>query len=438
MPSLARRAAILLAISFGTIALLPAAARAVTLDPPSAVSPANAWTAGNALGRTQTFLQTAWATDCPPPSGACATDSGPYMGVFWQRGLLASSLAWRRPVRISRRRQQSSRPALAATGNDVYVAWVTRPSYLHPRASDPRVLWIRASNDAGRTWGAGHRMSRLRGRVDFPVIAASGSRAWLVWTNANTGEIRLSTTGDDGANWTTTTIGATTAGAGTAAGFQGFPAVGASGEDVVVVWIAADSGRLVALTSSNGGSEWTSSSTPVGLLASGPHGPNDYPAARGADDGSSANVAIAYATSDGIEARLFDGVTLGNASTVKGPWPVSIGGVRYDGGYGPSVAPFGSDGIAVAWAGCRHVSSLADPCSEDSSRARIDGLERESSDGGSTWDPVSSIAVARSGEGISEALSLEADGAGSRWFVWLRRSASWSTYRVFGRTGTAP
>jgi hypothetical protein len=438
MLSFGRRGAIVLTVSVATIALLPAAARAVTLDPASPVSPPNAWTAANALGRTNRFLNTAWASDCPPPSGACATDSGPYMGVFWQRGLLGTSLAWRKPVRISGRRQQASRPAVAASGTDVYVAWVTRPSYLHPRASDPRVLWIRVSRDSGRTWGSAHRMSRLRGRVDFPVIAASGSHAWLVWTRAETGEIRLSTTGDDGANWTTTTIGTTTDGAGTRAGFRGYPAVGASGQNAAAVWIANGTGRLVALTSSSRGSDWTSSSTPVELLASGPRGANDYPAARGAGDGSSTNVAIAYATSTGVEARLFDGLTLTDASNVAGPWPDWIGGVRFDGGYGPAVAPFGTNGIAVGWAGCRHESGLANACAGTSSSARIDTLERESSNGGSTWSAVSSVAIGRSGSGIAEAPSLEADGNGSRWFVWLRRSATWSNYRVMGRTGTAP
>src|SRR5206468_6941167 len=137
-----------------------------------------------------------------------------------------------------------------------------------------RVVWVRRSTDGGASWGTPTRLSSIHGHVDFPILSASGSDAWLTWTNRNSGEIRLATTTDDGSTWTARTIGTTSWGANTTAGFRGFPAVGASGGNVVVAWIANESGRVAALTSNLGGSEWGPSSTPTELLGSGPYSNN--------------------------------------------------------------------------------------------------------------------------------------------------------------------
>jgi hypothetical protein len=427
-----------MAVVAAAVAIAPAQAGAsVALDPVASISSGPAWTVGNALGRSQGFLHAAWASDCPPPSGACATDSGPYMGVFWLRATIGASPQWSPPRRISQARQQASRPALAASGGDVYVAWVTRRSYLHATPSSARVLWVRASADEGDSWGAPFRVSARGGRVDFPVIAASGARGWLVWTNADTGAIRMAMSDDDGGTWSVTTIGTTTAGASSRAGFRGFPAVGASGADALAAWVADDAGRIVALGSNLAGADWSSGSLPTELLSSGPHGGNDFPSVRGADDGASTNVAVAYATRDGVQARLFDGSAIGPGLDVVGPWPVTVAGRRYDDGYGPTVTPFGAEGLAVAWASCRHRPGLRDPCAVGSLDARIDVLERESTDAGSTWSAFARVALARRGTGIDEAPSIEAGAGGARWFLWLHRDGRWATYRVQGRSGTA-
>ncbi len=429
------RVAIVLALAIIVAGATPARAD-VALGPTAAVSSPYAWTDGNAVGRTSAFVQAAWASDCPPPTGACATDSGPYVGVFWQRTALGAAPNWSRPLRVSQTQQHSDRPALAASGSNVYVAWTTRPSYINTSPTSRRVVWVRSSPNEGTSWSAPTRLSWLHGHVDFPVLAASGSDAWLSWTNRDNGVIRLASTTNDGSTWTTRTIGTTSWGAKSAAGFRGFPAVGASGGNVVVSWIANASGRVVALTSNLGGSEWGPTSTLTELLGSGPHDSGDYPAVRGADDGASTNVAVGYATADGFETRLFDGSSLGAGSRVEGPWPTTIDGRLYDGGYGPAVLPFGTEGISVAWAGCRHWFGRAKTCDSGSSKARIDVLERESTNGGATWLTVAPVSIANLVSPISEAPSLEVDG-GTRWFVWLSRGAQWDHYQVFGRTGTA-
>lgn len=422
-----------LTVLAAAVASLPVAG-AATLGRTRAVSPLYAWTDGNALARTGGFLQTSWASDCPPPKGACATDRGPYMGVFWQRDSLTAPGPWSTPLRISSSRQQAARPAIAASGTDVYVAWVSQSSYLRYRHSDPRVVWIRASGDEGESWGPAIRLSYSRSRADFPVIAASGSSAWVVWTNADSGLIRMASSVNDGLAWTRTTIGTTTSGRGSSEGYRGLPAVGASGANVVALWFDTPGGRQVALTSDRSGTDWSTASTPVELVDASPNGWLRYPSARGAEDGLSSRVAVAYLTASRLETRVFDGTTLAAAQPVDGPWPHQALGHSYTTAYGPAVAPAGTDGLTVAWAACRQVAGLTHTCGTDP-RTRIDLLQRVSGDGGATWSIRQAVAAASPASSVNEAPSLVADeSVGRTWYLWLGRTASWSAYRVYGRS----
>jgi hypothetical protein len=417
-----------------TIAFLPEAG-AATLGPTSAVSSPNAWTVGNALARTSNYLQTVWASDCPPPRGVCATDRGPFMGVFWRRDPLTTPGPWSTPRRKSFPHKHAARPAIAASGANVYVAWVSQASYLHYRPSFPRVVWIRVSNDEGDSWSAPIQLTLAGSRVDFPVIAASGDSAWVVWTNADSGLIRMATSIDAGVNWTRRTIGTTTSGGGSSEGYRGLPAIGASGPNVAALWFATSGGRQVALTSNQAGTDWSASSTPTELVNASPNGWLRYPSARGAEDGRSSRVAIAYLTAARLETRVFDGTTLGDPQPADGPWPRPALGHTYGGAYGPAVAPSGTDGLTVAWSACRQVAGLANACAIGRGKVRIDLFERVSTDGGATWSIREALATASPASSVNEAPSLVADAALARtWYLWLGRTVSWFAYRVYGRS----
>jgi hypothetical protein len=415
-------------------AFLPRA-DAATLGPTSAVSSPDAWTVGNALAKTSNYLHTAWASDCPPPHGVCATDRGPFMGVFWRRDSLSTPGPWSPPRRLSFPHKHAVRPAIAASGADVYVAWVSQGSYLHYRPSAPRVVWIRASGNEGGSWRAPVALSYVGARADFPVIAASGDSAWVVWTNADSGLIRMASSTDAGAHWTMTTIGTTTSGKGSNEGYHGLPAIGASGPNVAALWFADPGGRQVALTSDQGGTDWSVSSTPTELTAAGPNGWLRYPSARGAQDGQSARVVIAYLTGLRLETRVWDGTTLADAQPVDGPWPHQTLGRTYVGAYGPAVAPSGAHGITVAWSACRREPGAANGCATGGGRPRIDILGRVSPDEGVTWSPREALATSSVGAAVNEAPSLVADATLARtWYVWLGRTVTWSAYRVYTRS----
>src|SRR4029453_16457265 len=120
------------------------AAAAVGFTPIQVAAAPYSWNPGKALATATGRLLSARASDCPPPTGACATDRSPTMRVFVQRAPSGTVPAdWGRPKRVSPKDAQAERTSLAADGDLVVVGWVTQRSYLHYDPTDPRRFWIR-------------------------------------------------------------------------------------------------------------------------------------------------------------------------------------------------------------------------------------------------------------------------------------------------------
>ncbi len=359
-------------------------AAAIGFGPIHRVSPPYAWNPGKSLAATTNRLLSIWASDCPPPTGRCATDHGPRMGVFVGRSPAnADPPRWGNAFRLSPRSVQAERPSIDADSATVIASYVTQRSYQRYRPEAPRVLWVRVSTDRGRHWRAPVRLSPAGSRVDYPRVAVAGGRLVAVWTAAGTGAIRFARSDDLGAHWQVATVGTTTAmPMGSAEGFAGLPDIGASGANVAIAWIAADTGAQDALVSSTGGDDFQGQ-TPAQLTPSSPSDAQHYPAVGGAADPANPRVAIAYSTDTGIDVRVWDGGTLGTAATAI-QWPTTIGGTYFVSGYGPAVLPVGSARIAVAVAGCRNTPGPV--CNPNASSSRIDIVYRATPDGGATWE----------------------------------------------------
>jgi hypothetical protein len=348
-------------------------------------SAAFSWNPGKSLATAGGRLLSVWASDCPPPSGACATARSPSMGVFILRSPGSAVPArWSKPKRLSPRTVQAERPSLAADGNVAVAGWVTQTSYLHYNPSARRAFWVRVSTDKGGTWRAPHRLTPLAGRVDYPRLAVQGHELFAVWTNASNGAIRLATSSNLGATWTKRTIGTTSSTSdGWRDGFAGLPDIGVSGMNVAVVWFADRKGAQLVALSSAGGTDLTSTTSPTTLVGSSPNDGQRYAGAAGSAIPGDPRVAVAYTTSDELRVRVWDGSTLGPAIAVAS-FPIAVGGATYEGGYGPAVLPSRSGSLVLAFAGCRR-RNLADPCDPTDTDARIDVLFRRSPDGGATW-----------------------------------------------------
>lgn len=396
MPGMLRRAVPgLLAAALVVAAASPA--WAVTFGRERRVAGPYAWNPGNALAATTGQLLAIWATDCPPPKHVCATDAGPHLGVFVRRSpSTARPPAWSSPLRLSPPSVHAERPSLAAGGSTVIASWVTQRRYLHYRSSDPRVLWVRVSTSEGKRWRAPVRITRPAGRVDYPRVAVGDGRLFVTWTNADTGSVLVAWSDDEGATWTRAIAGATTAQPmGSAEGFAAFPDVGTSGTNVAVAWNASAAGEQDVVTSATSGDD-LAGATPTQLTATSPVDAQHYPGVEGSPDPADPRVAIAYSAAGHLEVRTFDGASLG-PPTVAFTWGGAIGGLRYEGGYGPAPIPVAPSGVAVAVAGCRPNPKATNDCNPLAKGARIDVLYRTSDDG-TAWSPAQRLTEAGSAE----------------------------------------
>ncbi len=74
-------------------------------------------------------------------------------------------------------------PRVAAQGDTVHVVWQDERTGQLPRAAD---IWLRSSNDGGRSWGPEVRVSTSSGRSERPAIALDPTdprRPWIAWTD---------------------------------------------------------------------------------------------------------------------------------------------------------------------------------------------------------------------------------------------------------------
>jgi hypothetical protein len=399
MPWMTRRAArslVVGALSIVVTIALATEALAVGFTRVQSAAEPFSWNPGKSLATATGHLLSAWATDCPPPSGACATNKKPTMRVFVQRAPGGTvPAAWGRPARVSPKDVHAERVSLAADGNLVAVGWVTQRSYLHYDPRAPRVFWIRISTDRGHTWHRAQRISVKGGRVDYPRVAVSNGSIAAVWTNADTGEIRMAITVNRGGTWTKGTVATTTSRSdGSREGYAGLADVGMSGDNVAVVWFANPSGTTRAAFSAAGGADLLTPGAPSTMLVdSSPNDGQRYPAAAGSPTDGDPRVAVAFTTNGGLVVRVWDGVTLGAELSVAN-FPDASGGTTYAGGYGPAVLPVALDELLVAFAGCRSRSGLSDPCDPSDPGARIDVLYTQSADAGSSWTAIQQLAAA--------------------------------------------
>ena len=121
-----------------------------------------------------------------------------------------------------------STPDVAASGNNVYVVW----SRFYSGGSYPEISY-RRSTDGGADFGRTLNLSNTAGESGAPAVAASGNNVYVVWrdnTSLINFDILYIRSTDGGANFGSTVNISNTAGE------SGAPAVAASGNNVYVVW----------------------------------------------------------------------------------------------------------------------------------------------------------------------------------------------------------
>lgn len=326
------------------------------------------WSPGSSLTLTRsssaTYLHSIGASGLV--GSHVVTDRGPYQPVLYSRSSNGGA-NWSTPVRLNPTTQHGDRVAIASSGSDVYAAWVSLTHVVHYSGTAPRVLYVRVNHAHGSgSWSAVHRITSPSGRVDFPVIAASGSSVYLVWTDGKTGAIMIAISRDRGTTWHASAFGSTAMSS--RDGKSGWPAVAVSDSRVVVAWTANSTGAVVARLSSSSGGSW---SAPTLLAGSS----NSYVAVSASGDRSAvAWTAVGGGHVRGAHVRVATGDVWGADTAVAPP-----GGMNsYLSNSGPAVAFQGSAGIALAWSAC--VTHCSTPPT-----SRVDLIWAESTTNGASW-----------------------------------------------------
>ena len=367
---------------------------------------AKTWSYGGHLATTtsatETFLHDVGTTD--RVDGIPVDNNGPYLGVNYVRGD-AGGTTWGTPFRVNSASQHGDGAVIATSDAYVYVSWFKRTRYQGYDPAAPRRLLFRRNTGHGDTasWDASLALTATGTRVGLLTMAASGSFVYVVYTDADHGDIRLSISNDHGVTWATSTIGTTTETRGTS-GFEGGPSIAAAGSNVVVSWIADDEGSVVARVSTTGGSSWDSPST-LGVSST-------YVTASAARD---TRIGVLWMAEDGARFSLSAGGTWGDVRTVG---PPSGNGRTYKLHYQPALA-FGDAGqVGVAWGACwQH-------CASFDGLTSFDLVWAESKDDGVAWYDTQVLG----------------NGGGSKWrahdspaVLWpaaATRIVAWNGYRL--------
>jgi len=398
---------------------------AVTWSSPQGVGPTYSWNYGQALARTKSgttnFLHTQYTTDFV--NGMFVADNGPYLGVYYRRGN-SSGTSWTSTKRLNGSAEHAANGALAASGPNVYVAYSVLSGILDgwdpaaPRV--PRVA-INTNYGAGDAWLT-PVANFIQTRIDRPAVAAAGAWAYMVFTDADTGEIYVATNlgaSTEGSGWGGSgTVGMTTRLADDPdEGYSGMPVIAAIGNKVMVAWIAGPSGGIRAVVSNDNGVTWSpeasiSTAQAWDLAAAG--------------DGS--RMALTWANSTSIKVKVFSGSTWQTTRTVT----TFSSGATYKVGYGPAVALTGNTRVGVAWSACTRSD-----CSGGSTKG-VNLRWRESSDNGASWKSTVTLATysASSSKRFNDYPSVVMTSTPRRYVLYNTASSSFSTYKTILEVGS--
>ena len=380
------------------------------------VGPSYSWSLGGGLARTLSgsteYLHVQMARD--NIGGTWITDQGPYMGVYYVRYRAGTETA---PFRVNPSTRHGARATIAAAGQNVYVVWTSlvKAQYDTYDPALPRTLYFRRNSNHGSSsdWSATVRLTSTSGRIDWPIVAASGASVYVAYTDSDTGNIRLAVSRDRGATWSTQTLGTTIKA--NEGGKVGVPVVSVSGNTIAVAWLANGSRAVRARISTDGGVTWA---TPRTLASS-----SFYTVAVHALGN---RVAFSWTTTGGVLVQVWQA---GSWKPVRTVTTFSSTGT-FKAGYFPAVGLVGSTGIGVAWGECR----IAD-CSANASGG-VDLAWRESTDNGVTWKRKVTLGNSTTGSWrFLDFPSVVWANSSRRYLLYNATTATFSAYRVFIRSG---
>jgi hypothetical protein len=154
-------------------------------------------------------------------------------------GVIPKSLYFGNNLNISQDNSTSEFPQIATSGNKVYVVWEEE----NEGTNGKKEIFFTSSLDGGITFGSIKNLSETNGTSEFPQIATSGNKVYVVWEEENEGtngkkEIYLRPSSDDGSSFKLIRNISRTL-----TGTSQFPQIAASGNNVYVVWVDDTNGN---------------------------------------------------------------------------------------------------------------------------------------------------------------------------------------------------
>ncbi len=217
---------------------------------------------------------------------------GPYTwtwGEIYYKRSSDGGRTWEKNIRLSEPNLSACRPAVAASGPYVHVAWLDRRDAAQKPGWDWEIYYKR-STDGGATWGPDVRMSHTPEHSRHPqMLATEGGRVCCVWEDgtkwqpgtdnwSGDGCLMASVSLDSGATWhparRITSINTPNGRATHAKSF-------ASGSTIHLSWMDAEEGAATApidatavyyMSSPDGGLTWTKPQRLMGGLSGEPAG----------------------------------------------------------------------------------------------------------------------------------------------------------------------
>ena len=138
--------------------------------------------------------------------------------------------------------------SIAVNGPNIYVVWT---AYATPGSFE---IYFKKSDDGGVTWATNKRLTNNAGISWLPTIAADGPNIYVVWYDDTPGnpEIYFKKSDDGGATWTTNKRLTNNA------GYSYVPAIAVDGSNICVVWEDYTPGNyeIYFKKSDDGGATW--------------------------------------------------------------------------------------------------------------------------------------------------------------------------------------